>query len=242
MFSEKIKHRFFDKTFTDSTHFYITRNPMEVMQSQNVVEANRRAVTNLLDASGLVIIRQVHGNVVHIATEPSEYGMEVEADASVTNVPGLVLGIQTADCVPVLFACKSGKVIGAAHAGWKSAKADIVESVAKAMRDLGAGEIDVMIGPAIQHKSYEVSDDYREAFLADEDVSHFFIPSPHNEGKWMFDLPGFVTRKVKKAGLNLLHKSDDDTYTMEHKYHSYRRDCHRGDMYQGNLLSTIVTM
>jgi YfiH family protein len=236
LIEDKVYYRFFDKTFKESSQFYVQKEN----RTHQECEANCTSVAKALNATGLVVVHQVHGNHVHHAIEPSSFGSELEADAIVTDVPGLALGIQTADCVPVLFTCKSGKVIGAAHCGWKSAKAGIIDRVIEKMEQLGAEDIAIVIGPSIQQYSYEVDDSYRSAFLeSDPDTKYLFIPSD-TKGRWMFDLPGYVQHKSLLSGVKLHHRSKDDTYSMEDKYHSYRRQCNRNEPYQGNLLSTII--
>lgn len=187
-----------------------------------------------------MILKQVHGAKVHIVTDKTAYHEALEADASVTNIPGIALGILTADCVPVLFYCTEGAVIGAAHCGWRSAKADIINNVVLEMKKLGAREIDAIIGPAIKQQSYEVGGGYYNDFCS-EDVSNkrFFIPSD-KDSHFLFDLPAYVKMKLEKAGIKNIVTNDDDTYANHEKYYSYRRHCHGKDQYKGNFLSVIV--
>lgn len=237
--NDKIAYRFFDKTFPTSHHYYSHKNLNSPPCPVEAVQENCLNVTKAMGGNGLAVLRQVHGKAVHIATTPTEYGLEPEADAAVTNIPGLILGIQTADCVPVLFACKSGKVIGAAHCGWKSAKLDITNEVLRLMRELGAEEVVAMIGPSIKQDSYEVSQEYYDNFIADDSNSAVFFKEG-KEGHYFFDLPSYVKRKLNLAGVDEVSIHPDDTYSMEDKYYSWRRCCHKGISYEGNLLSSIM--
>lgn len=107
-------------------------------------------------------LRQVHGAEVVTVTSPGD-GAGTDADASVTNVPGAVLAVQTADCVPVLLWSGGGEdsstpVIGAAHAGWRGLYEGVIEATVAAMRSLGAGPISAAIGPCIAAPAYEFSE------------------------------------------------------------------------------------
>ncbi len=204
------------------------------------IESNKKLVLDDLKAEQLVILKQVHGTKVHIATDESTQIGVPEADASVTNIPGIALGILTADCVPVLFYCTEASVIGAAHCGWRSARHDIINNTVLEMKKLGARNIEAIIGPAIKQEFYEVSEEYYNDFCS-EDVSNkkFFIPSDKSN-HFLFDLPAYVQMKLGKAGVNNVITNNEDTYSLPQKYYSYRRHCHGKDQYKGNLLSVIV--
>ena len=116
----------------------------------------------------------------------------------VTGLPGIALGILTADCAPVLFADAEAGVIGAAHAGWKGALAGVLDNTVAAMERLGArpGRITAAIGPTISQANYEVGEDLRARFGADD--ARFFAASDR-AGHFRFDLPGYV-RQTAGAG------------------------------------------
>lgn len=148
--------------------------------------------------------------------------------------------MRTADCVPVLLTSMKGEVIGAAHCGWPSSKANIIAKLVKMMHDKGAKEIKGLIGPSIQQYSYEVGPEYYESFIKeDATYAKFFKPSK-KINHYMFDLPAFVELKLNQAGVVNLIKIKEDTYSMPEKYPSYRRDCHLGESYKLNILSTII--
>lgn len=234
--SNRIHYKFFDKTFQGSSYIYLPKDSATAEE----IERNRTLVMQEMKTDKLAILKQVHGNKVHFATQNITPSQAPEADASVTNIPGIILGILTADCVPVLFYCPDSLVIGAAHCGWKSAKGDIINNVVFEMQKLGARNIEAIIGPAIQQKSYEVSQEYYDNFYAeDKDNSRFFMPSSKPD-HFLFNLPAYVKTKLEKAGISKIDLHEDDTYSMPEKYHSYRRHCHGKDQYKGNLLSGIM--
>jgi YfiH family protein len=126
-----------------------------------VAENRARAAAWLgFGAEALVGLFQVHSAEVVVLEEPWGVGDRPRADAVVTRRRGLVLGIVTADCAPILFADATAGVIGAAHAGWRGALAGIVEATVAAMERLGARRerIAAAIGPAIRQPSYEVDE------------------------------------------------------------------------------------
>ena len=235
----RVQYRFFDKDFHHSSHAYVKRDEKELIRNCN-------AVTTAMQGSGIAVMRQIHSADALYVNTPSTPGSEYEVDALVTDVPGLVLGVQTADCVPVLFI--SDTIIAAAHAGWKGAKMGIIDNVINTMQDMGANKIVAVIGPSIQQRSYEVDLEYYKLFIEqDKTNARFFIPStqralenPHSPSHFMFDLPDYVKSKLQGAGIENIEHIDEDTYSNPQKYHSYRRSCHTDEPYEGNLLSAIM--
>jgi YfiH family protein len=185
----------------------------------------------------LLGLRQVHGAAVITVATPWAIGEGPVADAMVTSIPGIALGIVTADCAPVLFADEVLGIVGAAHAGWRSALAGVLEATAEAMRALGAQTIRAVIGPCIQQPSYEVSTDLRDPMLArDAGDARFFVPS--RPERWQFDLPGYCAARLQAAGITpeILPL---DTCAEEQNFFSHRRRTLRGEGAIGHQLSVI---
>ena len=160
----------------------------------------------------------------------------------VTNRRGVALGILTADCVPVLFADPDAAIIGAAHAGWKGALGGVVEATVAAMTRLGAepGRIRAAIGPCIAQRSYEVGPEFPAAFLAENaDNTDFFVPA-RRAGHFMFDLAGYVERRLAHAGIGAVQRAPCDTVAEEARFFSYRRSRLKGEKDYGRGLSAIV--
>ena len=163
-----------------------------------------------------------------------------EADGSITTKKNLVLAVQSADCVPVLLASGDGKIIGAAHAGWKGSINNIISNIVTQMTEKGANNLIAVIGPAIAQSSYEVDNEYYKTFLSkDINNKQFFINSKR-ENNYMFDLPAFVQLKLKEAGVKNIKNIGEDTYTNPLKYPSRRRAFHLQEPYNENILSAIV--
>jgi YfiH family protein len=234
----KVYYNIIDRTYTNSSGIYSLHKCTDAVKLAQVQKNIYNIKTNL-NAEDLFIMNQVHGNDV-IFADNIDLKKQPQADASITTRPKVALGILTADCVPVLFASDDGRVIGAVHCGWKSAKSNIITNVRKMMQDRGANKIKAIIGPAIAQKSYEVDAKYYHDFISEGDeIKELFQPS-NRENYFMFDLVGFVIKKLTKENIELVHNIEEDTYSMSEKYPSYRRSCHNGEQYSQNILSTII--
>ncbi len=204
-------------------------------------ENRRRALAAVAPDARLVTVHQVHSPDAVQAVEPWPDDARPQADAIVTDRPGLALGILTADCAPVLLADAKAGVIGAAHAGWKGAFGGVLESVLAAMEALGADRANVVaaIGPAIARKSYEVDDAFHRRFAqADPQYDRFFTPG--REGHHQFDLEGFVAARLAVAGVKRVEALGLDTYSDPDLFFSYRRATHRGEPTYGRQIALIA--
>ncbi|WP_126172957.1 peptidoglycan editing factor PgeF [Altericroceibacterium xinjiangense] len=202
-----------------------------------VAENRRRALEAVLPDARLVTVYQVHSPDVAVVTEPWPGDERPRADAIVSDRPGVLLGIVTADCAPVLLTDAEAGVIGAAHAGWRGARGGVLEATVAAMERLGATRqrIGAAIGPAIAQASYEVDDSFRARF--GEDDSPFFVPG--RPGHWQFDLEGYAARRLEQAGVGGIDRLGLDTYAQEARFYSYRRATHRKEPTYGRQFSLI---
>lgn len=203
------------------------------------VAVNRaRAVQAVLPRARLVTVYQVHSPDCVTAGQWSEADRP-HADALVTATPGLLLGIVTADCAPVLLADRAG-VVGAIHAGWKGALTGVVENTVAAMVALGARPdgIAAAIGPCIAQASYEVDDSFRARFLAHDAANARFF-APGRPGHHQFDLEGYVARRLACAGVTRVEPLGLDTYDDESRFFSFRRATHRAQPAYGRQFSLI---
>ena len=209
-------------------------------EREAIAENRRRAVEAVLPGAALVTVHQIHSPDVVTVTVPWPDDTRPQADALVTNRPGLLLGILTADCAPVLLADVQAGVIGAAHAGWKGALAGVTDSTVAAMEALGARRerIAAAIGPCIAQASYEVDDDFEARFVvADTFNARFFKMG--REGHAWFDLEGYVAMRLEAAGVATVQKLGLDTYADDLRFYSYRRATHRGEAGYGREISVI---
>lgn len=208
-----------------------------------VAENRARALGQLgLASSVLVTVHQIHSAKVEVADGPWPTEGRPRADAIVTQRPGLALGILTADCAPVLFADPVRRVVGAAHAGWRGAKDGVLEATVRAMCELGArtGDTTACVGPCIQQPSYEVGPEFRDAFLADDPRDADLFASSLRPRHFLFDLAGYVTRRLARIGLKAIGRAPHDTFADERRFYSYRRTTKRGEADYGRQLSAVA--
>ena len=205
-----------------------------------VAENRRLAAGAVLPGAALVAVYQVHSPVCVTVHEPWSDDARPEADALVTARPGIMLGIVTADCAPVLLADRDGGVIGAAHAGWKGAIAGVTDDTIAAMEALGARReaIAAAIGPCIARANYEVDDGFAERFIAEGSGNARFL-APGRAGHRQFDLEGYVAGRLESAGIASIERLGLDTYADPARFYSFRRATHRGEAGYGRQMSLI---
>lgn len=238
LIKNKVYYKILDKTYTASSGKY---NILKAKNQKTLseIQHNIEIIKQEHSADDLIILTQVHGNKI-VDIDNTENPHFSEADGAITTKKGVALGIITADCVPVLMTSEDGNIIGAAHCGWKSAKSDIIDELYRSMQSKGARTIKALIGPSIQQKSYEVDESYFQSFIKD-DIKHkeFFINSNKN-GHYMFDLPAYVCAKILRNNIEIIVNIDEDTYEFADKYPSCRRSAHKNEIYNQNILSTII--
>ena len=203
-------------------------------------ENRRRAIAAVLPGAELATVHQVHSAEAVFVERAWAQDQRPNADAMVTDKPGLLLGILTADCAPVLLADAEAGVIGAAHTGWRGALAGVTDAAIAAMEQLGARRerIVAAVGPCIAQPSYEVDEGFRTRFVeTDLANSSFFAEGPW--GKPHFDLAGYVGQRLRAAGIADVETLNLDTYAQPDRFYSYRRATHRGEADYGRQASLI---
>jgi purine-nucleoside/S-methyl-5'-thioadenosine phosphorylase / adenosine deaminase len=240
----RVRHAFFTREGGVSEGVYASLNCGfgSGDAAARVAENRRRAMARLgLGADSLNTIYQVHGTEVAVVERPFAPGTAPRADAQVTRMAGVALGILTADCAPVLFADPEAGVVGAAHAGWRGALAGVVEATIFAMEGLGAtrAHISAAIGPTIGRASYEVGPEFREAFLAADTPNASFF-DPGRGDRFQFDLPAYVESRLAAAGLAAFERIDADTCAAPDRFFSYRRVTLEGGGDYGRALAAVA--
>lgn len=212
-------------------------------ETERVLENRARVAQHLGGAKSEVLtVYQVHSGTAVRAHGPLSRDVLPKADAVVTTVPGLVIGVLTADCTPVLFADPQAKVVAAAHAGWRGAVAGIIEATVEEMVKAGArpDRIRVAIGPTISQAAYEVGPEFEAEVLALDASNRDFFTVPTLDAKAHFDLPGFVARRLGQLGLAAVDRVAPCTYANESLFFSFRRTTHRTEPDYGRQISAIV--
>lgn len=245
---ERIVHGFFTRNGGVSTGLYGSLNCGVGSNDDpaSVIE-NRARVAAALDtaAGNLLTLHQIHSNIcLSIDAAYDAVHNRPQADALVTDTPGLAIGVLTADCGPVLFSgqSKDGKpVIGAAHAGWGGALKGVLENTILAMeaRGLDKSTLKAVLGPCIGPKTYEVSETFRDPFIVqDMKNARFFVPAGR-PGHLMFNLPGYIKHRLFLAGVPQIGVMGRDTCAEPDLFFSYRRSTHRREPDYGRQVSVI---
>lgn len=240
-----IRHAFFVRTGGVSGGIYASLNcGFGSGDSADHVQQNRQRALQMLaleDAS-LVTAYQSHTADAIRVESPWSPDVAPVADGMVATSPGIVLGILTADCAPILFADETAGVIGAAHAGWRGARDGIAENTLDLMIDAGAvpSRIEACIGPCIGPESYEVSDDFRDEFLSDDERNDAFFAKGRRPGHPMFDLAAYVAHRLTRYGLKRVRHMPGDTCADADRFFSYRRSVLQGEDDYGRGLSVIA--
>jgi YfiH family protein len=240
-----VAHGFFTREGGVSRGIYASLNcGRGSKDDKDDVEVNRGRVLKALGLAddSLVTLYQVHSPVVIQVDKVLSRAEAPRADAMVTTVAGIALGILTADCAPILFADAEAGVVAGAHAGWRGAKGGVIEATVAAMLERGAAKtrIAAAVGPCIGKDSYEVGPEFPAPFLAD-DAAHlrFFRPAAR-PGHFMFDLGGYVEARLEATGIGRVGRLAHDTCGEADRFFSYRRACQTGEGDYGRLLSVIA--
>jgi hypothetical protein len=238
-----IRHGFFTRAGGVSTGLFAALNCSLGSGDDlaNVAENRARVLQRLgLQPDRLVTGYQVHGAAVAAVEQPWRHEDRPHADGLITLVPGIALGILTADCAPVLFADPAVPVVGAAHAGWRGAIGGVLEATIAAMERAGAARARICagIGPCIGPASYEVGPEFPAPFLAESAANARFFAAAARAGHAFFDLGGYVEAKLRRLGV-AVERTGGDTCAEDARFFSYRRACLRGERQFGHLLAAI---
>lgn len=237
-----VRHAFFTRKGGVSKGLYASLNVgIGSKDDPEAVAENRAraAAAFEVEARALITCYQVHSATVIAADRP--WAERPEGDAIVTVRPGLMCGVLTADCAPVLIADAEARVVAAAHAGWKGAFAGVVGNAVEAMAARGArpGRMVAAVGPCIGPASYEVGEEFVERFRdADPDWLGFF--AREEAGRARFDLPGFVLGRLRAAGVGRAEWIGRDTFAEPDLFFSNRRAFKEDAPDYGRLLSAVM--
>lgn len=235
-----VRHGFFTRQGGLSSGFYATLNTgFEKGDDPEAVCENRRRVCEIfgLTPEKLGLVRQEHTDIVHVIEKPFLRQSIPAGDSLITETPDLLIGVQTADCVPVLLADKTKPLIASVHAGWRGAVGGIIKNTIKAMVAKGSKPENIVaaLGPCIWQESYEVSQDFFDNLKGNEQ----FFKTGVRPNCYQFDLPGYVISCLERLGLSDISPSFANTFADEQSFFSYRRKTLTNAAGFGNQISVI---
>jgi YfiH family protein len=239
-----IRHGFFTRAGGVSQGLYAGLNcgPGSADVPASVAENRLRVARHLGGDADVCTIYQVHSGDAVMLDAPVAPEARPKADGIATRTPGLVIGVLTADCAPVLFADPEAGVVGAAHAGWRGAVAGVLEATVGEMEKLGArrNRIIAAIGPSINQDSYEVGPDFEAALLESCASNEMFLARNNSRERAHFDLPGYVAMRLEKSNIGAVERRTVCTYANDSLFFSFRRSQHRAEGDYGRQISAIV--
>tara|TARA_Y100000591_G_scaffold330632_1_gene362177 strand:+ start:325 stop:1077 length:753 start_codon:yes stop_codon:yes gene_type:complete len=237
---KELKHCFFSKKGGVSKGIYESLNcGIGSKDSRINVLKNLSYVSKIMKVKkdNLILMYQTHSNKV-VEVKKRNFKRKINADAMVTSIKNLALGVVTADCVPILIYDKKNKIVGCIHSGWKGAFADIIKNTILKIRKLNSkSEIYASIGPCIGKNSYEVDLEFQKKFTkkSKKNIKYF---SKKNKKKSLFDLRKFVYDKLSDFKVNVDHVKHD-TFKENDNFFSFRRSTLKKQKDYGRCISVI---
>jgi polyphenol oxidase len=244
---EGIRHGFFTRQGGVSGGLYASLNGGigSHDDAAHVAENRARMAAAVgVEPGRFITAYQVHSPHVVVAETAWTPQARPRADAIVTRMSALAIGVTTADCGPILLADPHARVIGAAHAGWRGALTGIAEATVEAMEQLGAerGQIRAVLGPMIRQSNYEVGPDFIARFDAEDPASGaFFIPAAR-PGHALFDLAGYIAARLARSGVAEVSDVGLCTYADPTRFFSFRRATHRTEADYGRHVNAIALL
>lgn len=244
--SRDVRHGFFTRKGGVSKGVYESLNcgPGSNDDRKNVFENRARVAAFLTGKPGQInTLYQCHSRTLVLLEKPLNPENPIKADALMTREKGLILGVLTADCAPILFSDPKAGIIAAAHAGWRGALDEVIENVVANMIRAGSSPEDIraVIGPCIGQDSYEVQPDFREKFIRQRGANEKYFRAGKNAA-YHFSLEGFCLDHLKEAGLVKISALSLDTYSNQDEFFSFRRTTHRQEADYGRQISAIVML
>ena len=239
---KNVKHCFFSKKGGFSKGIYKSLNCGQGSRdSKKNINKNLDFVSKKIKVSKdkLVLMYQTHSNRVIIINNKNKNLIKFKADAILTKIRGIALGVVTADCVPIILFDSNNHIIGCIHAGWKGAISGIIENTIKKFRELNTqNKIFATVGPCIGEKSYEVSQDFYKKFILKSKKNSIYFTNKKNKKK-LFNLRKYVNDKLLKLNVKV-DNINKDTFRGKSNFFSYRRSQKLGQNDYGRCISVIA--
>tara|TARA_B110000438_G_scaffold266414_1_gene280471 strand:- start:785 stop:1546 length:762 start_codon:yes stop_codon:yes gene_type:complete len=241
---KNIQHCFFSRKNGISKGYYKSLNcglgsndkRENIIKNLEIVAKKISCKKNLL-----ITLNQKHTNKVIFFKKKNSIKNKLTGDAIVSKIKNIGFGILTADCAPVLFYDPKNKVIGCAHAGWKGALNGIIENTIKKFNKLNSNNSDLIavVGPCIDKKNYEVGPEFFSKFIL-KDLSNKKFFESINNSKYLFDLRGFINKKISILNIKNIDNIDIDTFSKKKIFYSYRRSRLNKEKDYGRCISVIL--
>ena len=237
---KKIKHCFFSRKYGYSKGIYKSLNCGKGSKdNKKIVRKNLNFVAKRMGVKNnkLILMHQTHSNRV-VEINKNNYKKKIKADAIVTKMKGIALGVVTADCVPVILFDIKNNIIGCIHAGWRGAFSDIIRNTIIKIQKISSNNlIYACVGPCIGKKSYEVDLIFYEKFVRKSKKNRKYF-SGKNRIKKFFNLRKYVTDKLLKLKVKV-DQIDKDTFTQKSIFFSYRRSRKLEEKDYGRCISAV---
>ena len=240
---KNLKHGFFNSKGGISKNIYKSLNcgPGSKDKPSNV-RKNLELVRKKIKKSSrdIYLLNQIHSNKYFFIKDHKSKKNKLIGDALITNKRKIILGVLTADCVPILIFDKKLKMISALHAGWKGAFKGIISTVIKYFIKNGSESKNLIaaIGPCISQKNYEVQKDFKSKFLKQSENNKIFFTNIRN--KTYFSLNKYVNFQLKSFGVKKIDIINKDTYNPKNNFFSARRSNHKKENDYGRNISLIM--
>ena len=237
---KEIKHCFFSKKNGYSKGIYKSLNCGHGSKdSKKNIQKNLKLVAKKMHVKpkNLVLMHQTHSNSV-IEIKKINYRRKIYADAMITKMRGVSLGVITADCVPIILYDSKNKIVGCIHAGWKGAFKEIVKNTILKIKKISSpSKIYASVGPCIGVRSYEVDIKFYKKFISKSTKNKIYFLHK-TKSKKLFNLRKFVTDKLKQCKVEV-DQVNHDTFAEKNKFFSYRRSYKLKQKDYGRCISTI---
>ncbi len=233
-----IKHGFFTRIGGVSQGIHASLNLSKTKGDRDeFVQENHNRITEWFDKKPLILMNQVHEDNILFVTEAPHDKILPKVDGLITNSPGFVLGVLTADCIPIFLADPEASLIGAVHSGWRGTVKNIAGKTVQQMKKHGANKIYASLGPAIGQENFEVGVEVYEAFgLRFKD----FFKASASPNRYLCDLKGIVVSQLTQEEVQAIEVLPYDTYASPELFFSCRRSTHQGESQFGCQFSGIT--
>ena len=241
---KNIEHGFFNRNGGKSSGLYKSLNcGIGSSDRKKNVLKNLSIVSEKIGCSKekLILLHQVHSNKFNFINEKYKFNKKkIKADALITNVKKIAIGVLTADCAPILIYDQKLKIISAIHAGWKGAYKGIINKVVKFFFKKGskAENLYAVIGPCITEKNYEVKKDFKDKFLKKDKKNNHFFKTKNK--KTYFSLNNYIYNQLKQNGIKNLELINKDTFNIKNNFFSARRAIRNNEVDYGRNISIIM--